>query len=1263
MKKLFIPFVFILLAVTKIFSQSPIPAIDSKGYEDMKHQGLLLKEPFISHPNLFTPTLNDFKKSDAIHKMKRLEGGNPPTPASTNTCSCYIPPDSSYINAFPSGTDDGSTSLLSIPFNFCLYGTNYTSLYINNNGNVSFGTSYFTFSSSPFPDSNFVMVAPFWSDVDTRGTGSVLYKITPTAVFVNWIAVGYYDQKTDKVNTFQLIITNGSDPILSIGNNIAFCYGDMQWTTGDASQGVNGFGGTPATVGVNQGGSGGSYIQIGRFDQPGLSYSGPYSNNSGVDWLDNKSFYFNACASVNIPPIASGLNSCDTIRMCHLSDTLILSGLFLSPEINQNTTVTVNLNGTPNATVLNITNGNTATAQVEVIFTSANVGDNIITFTATDDGLPIASTVINTHLFMDASNPPPNFNPYITGSLTFCQGDSTTLSVSPTTYDSYVWNTGSVNTSINVDSSGQYWVTSSKNGCYKTTIVDAAEHLIHTPVIIGSLDPCNVVNNLSIDSLIYTSYNWSNGSTNDSITVGAGTYTVSVIDTNGCGYTSLPVTILPYLRTLAGTDTILCLSQSIQLNATGGNTFTWSVISGPALVVGTNFSCNPCANPIATPTATTVYQVKSNLNGTCINKDTVTVTVVPNFTNTITQSEIITCLLQPPIQLNITTAPIGTYSYVWSPSTYLNNSTITNPIANITVPGIHTFTATVSSTSGCVKKDSATITITPSYAPDPIAYGSSATVCTGDTVQLGVTFGTSVPSVCGTNPVGCSASLSATIGTGTAANTSSSYPAPYANYYNSAKHQFLFKASELNAVGITGGKIDQLDFNVTQIPFGALTAYHEYTINMGCTNATVLTNSWVSGLYNVYTPKNYNVVLGWNSHPFDNAFEWDGISNIIVEICFNEISLGTFFTNNCVSPYTATSFVSCHYIHIDGTPSCPDLSPTIGTFNLSNNRPNVKFRYCGGAPDSSKYTYSWFPPAGILNSDGQTTGAVVAGQTNYYVIVTDTLSGCLDTSYFNVAATSPVPLNIDAGSNVTICPGTPTTLTATGASQYSWSPPTALSSTNTAITIANPTTTITYTVTGTANCTTGPAKDSVTVAVLTGQTLDIDAGADQEVCGTTPFNLTAISSGGLAGNTYIWTFVSGTVADSIHNANSINAYVIPTAENINTYQINVTDTCGNTASDMVAITVYLNCKLKIPNIFTPNGDGVNDYFLVSGVGLKTYSATIFDRWGGKVYESNDVKQSWDGKNADDGTYYYVIKAESFAGKSFDEKGFLLRVAK
>ena len=278
-------------------------------------------------------------------------------------------PDTSYTLAM-GPNDDGSTASLTIPFTFTLYGATYTSLFINNNGNISFGSPYGTFTSAPFPSDQYIMVAPFWGDVDTGGpnNGSVWYKITPTAMYINWVDVGYFSQHTDKLNTFQLIITNGLDPVLPAGNNIAFCYKDMQWTTGDVSGGSNGFGGTPSTVGVNKGDSV-SFIQLGRFDQPGAAYDGGGGLNDGVSWLDNQSLYFNVANSVNIPPIANftpnifngaGGGACDTLKMCGANDTLIINSLFLSPEIGETTTVSVNFNGNTGFTLLNNTPGNPA---------------------------------------------------------------------------------------------------------------------------------------------------------------------------------------------------------------------------------------------------------------------------------------------------------------------------------------------------------------------------------------------------------------------------------------------------------------------------------------------------------------------------------------------------------------------------------------------------------------------------------------------------------------------------------------------------------------------------------------------------------------------------------------------------------------------------------------------------------------------------------------------------------------------------------------
>ena len=67
----------------------------------------------------------------------------------------------------------------------------------------------------------------------------------------------------------------------------------------------------------------------------------------------------------------------------------------------------------------------------------------------------------------------------------------------------------------------------------------------------------------------------------------------------------------------------------------------------------------------------------------------------------------------------------------------------------------------------------------------------------------------------------------------------------------------------------------------------------------------------------------------------------------------------------------------------------------------------------------------------------------------------------------------------------------------------------------------------------------------------------------------------------------------------------------------------------------------------LPSAFSPNGDGRNDNFSFIGAGLRDISMTIFDRWGNKIFESNDAGKTWDGKvngqNAPDGAYIYTAR--------------------
>jgi gliding motility-associated-like protein len=328
---------------------------------------------------------------------------------SVATCDCWVTPDASYTtinnntewNASGWGNgDDGSYGPITLPFNFYLYGQNYTTAYININGNISFGPGNWvsTFSSTPFPMSGPALVAPFWADVDLRGgavgQNLVQYKVTPTAMYVNWTNVGYYSMHTDKLNTFQVIITDGTDLAVPGGANVSFCYGTMEWTTGDASSGTNGFYGTPATVGANKGDAV-NYIQFGRFDHDGTDYNGPFGAPSGIGWLSDKYFNFTTDITTgNLAPVITGQSVCDSLTVC-TGVPALLSVDFLSPEPLQTTTASSTSATLSNYNVVSSTSGNTASITTGFTPSLADLGYHDVYFEGADDGTPPLTSTLH----------------------------------------------------------------------------------------------------------------------------------------------------------------------------------------------------------------------------------------------------------------------------------------------------------------------------------------------------------------------------------------------------------------------------------------------------------------------------------------------------------------------------------------------------------------------------------------------------------------------------------------------------------------------------------------------------------------------------------------------------------------------------------------------------------------------------------------------------------------------------------------------------
>jgi Secretion system C-terminal sorting domain/Nidogen-like len=417
MMKFYFALIIFILSVT-IYGQTTKPEVISiERYAELKSKGLLNPKLNYAIGGSEAQQLQNEKKIQQIisnntrkNQFSRI--------STVDTCSCLQALDTTFsvvpITFFGFGTppdyrnDDGSSALIPLPFSFVFFGVTYNACYINNNGNITFSNPDPTFSPNGFPaNSAKPMIAPFWADVDTRNalSGIVKFKVTPHYMVVSWDTVGYFNAQANKRNTFQVIISDGTDSIIKGSGNVAFCYGDMQWTTGDASNGVNGFGGFAATVGFDKGDNI-KFAQIGRFDSTGLAYDGSIGANDGVDFLDRQSFYFNVSDTNNFQPVSVNNDSnCFFVSNSKLGDTSFVSFKFIGPEIGQNVVLSANLPAAvPGFFVKSSQNGPLAKMVIGIVNTGTNLGLHNFSVSATDNGVPSKSSVVNYTASLDTNS-------------------------------------------------------------------------------------------------------------------------------------------------------------------------------------------------------------------------------------------------------------------------------------------------------------------------------------------------------------------------------------------------------------------------------------------------------------------------------------------------------------------------------------------------------------------------------------------------------------------------------------------------------------------------------------------------------------------------------------------------------------------------------------------------------------------------------------------------------------------------------------------
>lgn len=136
----------------------------------------------------------------------------------------------------------------------------------------------------------------------------------------------------------------------------------------------------------------------------------------------------------------------------------------------------------------------------------------------------------------------------------------------------------------------------------------------------------------------------------------------------------------------------------------------------------------------------------------------------------------------------------------------------------------------------------------------------------------------------------------------------------------------------------------------------------------------------------------------------------------------------------------------------------------------------------------------------------------------------------------------------------------------------------------------------------------------------------------------------------------LWNFGDGTSSEDFSPSHTFEEYGTYTIELI------VTDANGEEKKDYRVIEVEANSAITIlPNVFTPNGDGINDFCAVKGKHLSTFQMKVFNRSGDVIFESQSIDNSWDGKNKfgeniPTGTYFYLISARGIDGKVYEHTG-------
>ncbi len=477
-------------------------------------------------------------------------------------------------------------------------------------------------------------------------------------------------------------------------------------------------------------------------------------------------------------------------------------------------------------------------------------------------------------------------------------------------------------------------------------------------------------------------------------------------------------------------DAIYC-GRPVRLTVSSASTPIWSPAAFVSGVTGTSVDVYPAAS--------TWYSVHTGCGS-----DSVLVRTAPAFTASISHD---TALCNGnELQLHDMVSGSGLYSYTWSPAADLYTASGL-PGAHTSFPVLRTaqsgtYTCVVTDTSGCQITDSVHIIV---RGPGRLSATGDTLVAPATVAHLRTSVLTYLPGCTTIADSSVSQASEVRIGLDTAIQgiTGFGYPCPFGNYFKSARHQILFKAAELQAA-LGGSRIlSSISLQIGML--NSTSALTNFTVKIACVHADSLTG-YIGGsdLKTVVSPITVTPQYDWNRLVFDHPYIWDGVSDLVVDMCFLNTTAGNI---NSRFRYSTTTYRSiyCTYSN-DPAGQCGYTGFQQNTqvaYSRYFQRLNVKF---GTAIYQGNTTgIQWQPASGLNAVDSAHTLHTTAHPQSdqwYTASIADSVCPQADSTLVRVTIQG-----IHTPQNVTLCAGDSILLSASNAATYAWSDSTGLLST------------------------------------------------------------------------------------------------------------------------------------------------------------------------------------------------------------------------